>query len=780
MGKYCNSCGNELQGEAKFCATCGTAVLSGSEPAMTQVQPEKKYQPKTQESTLQGENGGEYKVNSSGKSGSKIPLVLALLFFLQAVTVLLFGWPGYFSGVEKEVKFLAGEIVDGIYQADGLSVNFHNNPDIRSFGIAKTEKAHADEGTVSDTYEFAFETVPQKSITVSVPAPKDFTLGADEMLYLDIGVAVTGDGGKDFMVYDFVKAKVADGRFTAAFVPAHYADPVNTVNTGGIPIDQRTHTDKFRFQTAYTVKKGKVSGSGHFKLIFDSVKTKTAISDEQVTEILSRMEQVYNQMDSFGFDMSARTSWPMEIHTKQFAKDEKTNIIMSGQYVLKPWGINYSHININRDLFENNARDHIIAVFSHEFTHFVYHCKVPLGKQLKWLNEGMAAYFEDYFGGQPEYSSRFPQLFDGIYPAADSGRAGYARPSVISYWVENNDSLAGGDSLSPKSKMSGLIKLLSAGGYVKTDRWHNWITACLKDPGKYAVDFYTKAVLCDESVWGDKGGILPYRMYKVITSPEQKLGTWDKVKNFFGKYTEMNTDAELNRTFAVMKLSAAEITSEKGQEYAVKVPGYGARIVALSMTASEQKKIAPDGTLSISAPGGETLVLFKIRSKKVETQQGAALSLADFAKTLKDKYCYMVLLVNTANKEKDISFKVACGEGLPLDEIIGAYDVNYVTTVSRKGHPRVAKEGNRLVFSGTYDFYGELPAVTLSYDPLTGRAYGEHTYSKMNATAADEITLTYKLYFKREKGSITMTGVGSQKTNGSPSGNWSYKEKKIK
>ena len=269
------------------------------------------------------------------------------------------------------------------------------------------------------------------------------------------------------------------------------------------------------------------------------------------------------------------------------------------------WGINYSHININRNLFENYWPDGIISVFGHEFTHFVYNCKVPLGKQLKWLNEGMATYFEDYFGGTPEYSGRFPEIFEGIYPASDSGRAGYARPSVINYWVENNDSIAGGDSLTPKSKMSGLIELLSSGGLVKVDRWHEWITACLKDPSKYAVDFYTKLVLCDESVWGDKGGLLPYRMYQVIASPKEELGTWDKIKSLFGKDTEMNTDAELNRKFAEMKLSADEVASEEGQDFSVKVPGYGARIVALSMTEREQEQLEEDGTLSISAGGGD-------------------------------------------------------------------------------------------------------------------------------------------------------------------------------
>jgi hypothetical protein len=69
--------------------------------------------------------------------------------------------------------------------------------------------------------------------------------------------------------------------------------------------------------------------------------------------------------------------------------------------------------------------------------------------------------------------------------------------------------------------------------------------------------------------------------------------------------------------------------------------------------------------------------------------------------------------------------------------------------------------------------------ATLSYDPLKGMAYGKHTYSKVYATGVDEITVIYKLYFTRENGGITMTGVGSQTINGNPAGSWSYNEKRL-
>lgn len=131
---------------------------------------------------------------------------------------------------------------------------------------------------------------------------------------------------------------------------------------------------------------------------------------------------------------------------------------------------------------------------------------------------------------------------------------------------------------------------------------------------------------------------------------------------------------------------------------------------------------------------------------------------------------------NATEKVTVISLKVASGEGLPLNEIIGTYDINYETSASGTINNYIAKDGDSLVLSDS-DGFNE-PA-TLSYDPLKGMAYGKHTYSKVYATGVDEITVIYKLYFTRENGGITMTGVGSQTINGNPAGSWSYNEKKI-
>jgi hypothetical protein len=390
----------------------------------------------------------------------------------------------------------------------------------------------------------------------------------------------------------------------------------------------------------------------------------------------------------------------------------------------------------------------ISAVFAHEFTHFLYNCKVPLGKQLAWLNEGMAVFFEDYFGGRPEYSARYLAVFDGIYPASDSDEAGYARPSLINYWSVKNDWLGGIDSLSGKHKMSGLLDLLSTGGYVRVGQWHDWITTCLGSPSKYAVDFYKKVVLRDASVWGDKGGHPPYQLHSAITAPKKELKTWDQVKNFFGQYTEMDILADIKNKFYEMKLLSAELGTEHGQTMEVKVPAFGATLVALNMSAKEQEKQKEDMTLEVFDAGPAELVLFRARGSQVETIEGDRLLAPDFIKYLQDQNRYLLLVVNPTTEVLTVELTVreqVKGTEMPKELSVfnslgipgGAMDNNYLTTVSVNSMP----DGSFVI---------EIPELTWSFRfsdgsenvcnasafKLSGKAY-PYTEGQMTREAED-------------------------------------------
>lgn len=190
-----------------------------------------------------------------------------------------------------KVKFIEIKVENGLAKKDGVFVDLKDNGGIQSFGIAKTAKAVKEESTVSDTYEFAFDTILQESIKISMPAKDGLILAGNEMLYLDVEVSVTGGGGEEFMFHDFIKASIVDDMLTAEIIPSAYATPENTVYTGVAGVAKRTYTDKFRFNAVYSTKVGKESSGRHFKLIFDSVYAKSSVSSEDISELLSKMEQ---------------------------------------------------------------------------------------------------------------------------------------------------------------------------------------------------------------------------------------------------------------------------------------------------------------------------------------------------------------------------------------------------------------------------------------------------------------------------------------------------------
>lgn len=684
MGKFCTNCGTQLNEGARFCAKCGTSVSAHpipvtqreEAPRPAEVQQPKHGLPKaTSAPQSNNKQPAAEKHGKKGKPGNVLCVFLTVLFIIESAAVALFGWPGFAVGGGHKVKFIEIKVENGLAKEDGVFVDLKDNGGIQSFGIAKTAKAIKEEGTVSDTYEFAFDTIPQESIKISMPAKDGLILADNEMLYIDVGVSVTGDSGEEFMFHDFIKASIVDDMLTAEITPSAYATPENTVYTGAAGVAKRTYTDKFRFNAVYSTKVGKESSDRHFKLIFDSVYAKSSVSDEDISELLSKMEQVYNQMAAFGFDMSARTAWPLEVYIKHFSEGSSSGSATDGLYVMKPWGINYSHIELNRRMFVDFKSDYIISIFAHEFMHLLQHCKVSLGKQLKWLNESTAVFFENYFGGSPDYGARYLEVFDGIYPPSDSSTAGYARPSLISYWATKNDWLGGMDSLSGKDKMSGLINLYSTGGYVREGRWNDWISACMGNPSEYTVDFFTKVVLCDKSVWGDKEGIIkPYLLHGAITAPVKEKPFMDRVKIFFGRYKEQDLYVDAKNKFKEMKLLGPEISSEKGQSLKVSVPAYGAKVVALSMTEAEQKAPESDAAIGISDDGPAELVLFKCKGMNVETINGDSPSAPDFVNNLKDKCRYLILVVNTTNKAISAELNVKIDNGVDLEKLKALYN----------------------------------------------------------------------------------------------------------
>jgi hypothetical protein len=513
------------------------------------------------------------------------------LLIIQIAAVALYGWPG-FMVKDRPQKLGNIRVENGVAELSGMSVDFGGAYGGATLENAKTAPIDLDEGAVSVGYELAFADIPEGEVTLSAPMPDDLTLAENERLYLDIGFSMQDETGEKVMVYDHIEASEQDGELTAKITPSGYSELSGNVYLKGEGFVSPTYSDKMRFDIQFKVKLVSASQSQRFNLIFDRSRfMATTVEPGDVEALLSRMEQVYAKYGEFGFDMSRRTEWPMDIHVTTLKSADAATPTYA-QYVSSWWGIDSGYMNFSRLLFTNFNLDSVTSIFAHELMHFVQECYVTTQyKRLDWLDEATAVFLEKYFGGTGDHSARQYELYDGIYPASDSASAGYARGALVAYWANRGGWYDGADALSGNDKMLGLIDLYSTGGYLQVSKWQSWIDGCVGAPSEYVIDFFTKLSKLD-----------PNYAVSLFTS--------------------------------VLSLKPISSSVRMGRNSSLAFPAYGARVVALDMTEKEREKLDEDPAVSISARNGEELVLLKSLSKETTTQQGANISAPAFRKTL--------------------------------------------------------------------------------------------------------------------------------------------------
>ena len=643
MGKYCTNCGRELHTGARFCAKCGAVVFDVPAKPITEAQPQKHSPPVA----TPKRKSSAAPIRNSGRN--MLCIVLSVLLVIQIAAVALYGWPGFLVK-DRPQRLASTQIENGVAELSGMSVDFGGAYGVTELENAKVSPLDLDGGAVSIGYEMALVDIPEGDVTLSAPTPEGLTFAENERLYLDIGFSMIDEAGEEVMVYDHIEASEQAGQMTARITPSGYGELSNNVYLKGEGFVSPTYSDKMRFNVQFKVKLVSASQSQRFNLIFDRSRfMATTVEPGDVEALLSRMEQVYAKYGEFGFDMSRRTEWPMNIYVTTLKNADATTPTYA-QYVSSWWGIDSGYMNFSRLLFTNFNLDATTSVFAHELMHFVQECYVTTQyKRLDWLDEATAVFLEKYFGGQGDHSARQYELYDGIYPASDSGSAGYARGALVAYWADRDGWYDGADALSGKDKMSGLIDLYSTGGYLQVSKWQNWIDTCADAPSEYAIDFFTKLLLGDESVWAEYA-YKPYILHQTIVDNAGK-----SVKDFSSK---LDPNYAVSLFTSALSLKADKLISEHGQEFELSVPAYGARVVALDMTEKEREKLDKDAAVSITAKNGEELVLLKSLSKETTTQQGTTVSIPAFSKTLEKKYRYLVLVVNTTDRAKTVELAI--------------------------------------------------------------------------------------------------------------------------
>lgn len=644
MNKFCVYCGNRLHPGARFCGKCGAGVAGAGDPAaqpepQIQAQPQPAVLPVSEETavppaepvSVPGKDG--IPVKGERKKGTGLLSAgLAVLLVIQTAVVVLYGWPGFLlqekwdrTSIENAVAELPGMTMDFSDSTYGGQVLEHTT----------TASADIDEGALSEGYGFTFDSTFEGAVQVSAPWPEDLTLAGNEALYLDIGVPLKDWDGEEMLAYHPVDASREGERITARITPSDYTEMASAVRLSGGGNVEPLFPGRLRFNAQFKVKEIHGSGTERFRLVMDRSRLMaTTLEEGMIQELLSRMEQVYSHFEELGFDMSRRTRWPMDIHVTTI-RSSGAQSLTYGQYVSSWLGINHGYMNLSRLLFTNYNAGETTSIFAHELFHFIQECYVSSQYyRLDWLDEATSVFFENYFGGISDHSSRQYELYQGIFPDTDNARDGYVRGALISYWAFRYGWMDGTDPLSGKHTMSGLIDLYSTGGYIKESRWTDWIVDRTEDPGEYALDFFTKMVLNAPEVWAELA-YAPHTLHQVILGNEDK-----SIQNFTSALT----------------VSAGEVTGPQGQTAQVSVPGYGARVVALNIPDKELDRLSQSGALSVSSVGGDPLVLIRSRGKAVETQAGISISSPGLVQSLKDSHRYLVLLVNTEEEEKVLSF----------------------------------------------------------------------------------------------------------------------------
>ncbi len=744
MVKFCSNCGNQISEGSRFCEECGAALFTNPSNNAPMPLPTMEVE-KSSSSDFKLDQTNPYssprEVEKTSGSYTGLYIFLSLLLVVQIAAVVLWGRPGLLVK-EREERLSTSKIVDGTAELSDMTVDFSSSDFSESkFENTKTSSKDIEEGAVSSAYDFAFSKLPEGAITLSTPISDDLSLAEDEKLYLDVAFYMIDETGEQVMVYDHIEASEQGGLISAQIVPEDYKELESNVYLDSSGYVKPAYSDKMRFNAQFKVKLVKRSQTERFNLIFDRSRIMaTTIEDGEIQSLLSRMEQTYSKYEEFGFDMSRRTKWPMDIYVTTLKNSDATTATY-GLYVSSWLGINYGYMNLSRLLFLNFDLESATSVFAHELMHYVQECYVSTQfKRLEWLDEATSVFFEKYFGGKGDHSARQYELFDGIYPKSDSAKAGYGRGSLISYWAHKGGWLEGKDVLSGKDKMEGLIDLYSTGGYLKESMWYEWINYEVGDPSEYAIDFFTKMMLNDETVWADIG-LQTYILHQVIVG---NIGKTDK--DFSSK---MNLEYTISKFSQGLMLNTDELITEDGQGHSVKVPAYGARVVALAMTDTEREKIENDGSLIISSKNGEEMVLIKALSLDVKTEKGASISSPDFLQMLSDKNRYLLLLVNTTNKEKDISFNLRMEVEeekdeyalLSIDDVVGTYrETSYGEIVSGGETLNIGRDGKGFVLDG----------ISFTYTSELNSGYGLSTVEE----AGDIIDIEFS--FKKTDGKIEL------------------------
>jgi alpha-tubulin suppressor-like RCC1 family protein len=471
----------------------------------------------------------------------------------------------------------------------------------------RLDESEKPDGLVSEIYKLEIDpSYLVEPVTIRIPV-KEVPKVEDENASLMIGIGrevLFEDGNRDIF-YRYVEAKYAEGIATASFIPADFAELiVKGRSGGGHTLTQRLGALVFgTFRVSRFYEDG-----GRFVVYFPSgaYGPGRAFPWESRDALFNDLEAIYKKYKGLGYVYAKRnlSEDPMEVMVQ--------NLDYEGLYVASHLNREGGRIYIDTQFFEPGYQStRAKALLAHEFFHFVQVNYIWADNL--WFSEATATYFEyKVLGNIPSIVMEYKEkIFAGVFPPENTAAHGYARMPLIKYLAYRR----GEDFIRKTYEM---VKQRIA--------WEDAILSTTGPPERWVRDFYTAWV---------KGKVSKYTPHQLHT---------DLVT---GRISGIGTPLAL----VVPEADKTAARQGYGQELVLgattlSVDGLGAKLVAITISDTELKKL-PDGQDPMVSVMGADLVVFAVRGRDVQALRsvGGHVVLSDFKQATARQTRFLALVV---------------------------------------------------------------------------------------------------------------------------------------
>jgi hypothetical protein len=481
----------------------------------------------------------------------------------------------------------------------------------------RLHEAEKPDGLVSEIYELEIDFSYIEPVTISIPV-KELPKAKDEnaSLMLGIGREVLFEDGNRDIIYRYVAAEYAGGIATASFVPADFAELTVKGSSGG----GRTLAQRLANLVVGTFLVRRLWDGGHFVVYFPpgAYGPGRALPWESREALFDDLEAIYEKYKNLGYVYAKRNlgKRPMEVIVQ--------DLDYEGLYAVDGLFGSAGRIYIDTQFFQPGYQSaRAKPLLAHEFFHFVQFNYVQLWSDNLWFSEATATYFEYKVSGTgtiPSIVMEYKEkIFAGAFPPENTTAHGYARMPLIKYLAHRR-----GEDFIRKA-----YEMIKKGRTV----WEDAILSTTGPPARWVGDFYTALVK------GEVSKYAPYTLHANLA---------------MGEMGEIGTRLAL----VVPEADPTAARQGYGQDLALgattlSVDGLGAKLVAITISDEELKKLPDRQNPMVSVLGAE-LIVFAIRGTHVRVLETIAghVVLTDFKQEKGRQTRFLALVVGLHERGK--------------------------------------------------------------------------------------------------------------------------------